>query len=332
VSTAFGVQLHGTFPMDRYPAIAREVERHPFSELTVHDVVWWRPVWPILTLVAAATERVHVGPDVTHPYLRHPADTAANLAALDELSGGRAVLGLGAGSMLEPLGVERVRPVVAVRECGELVQRLLRGDREPYEGEVFQVAAEARFHWRPPREQVPMFVGAYGPRMVDSVPRWADELRPPGIWAPEFFLDLKRRAERAAHEAGRGDRFRVGCDVWLALDDDRAAARALGRRLLAQFLAWPPLRTMTDFFETDPAELARVRARWQAGDAEGAAEAISDRTLDTFVAAGDARDVVRGLGRLVDAGAATITFSGRLGPDPVKAIRTLGTRVLPELA
>jgi alkanesulfonate monooxygenase SsuD/methylene tetrahydromethanopterin reductase-like flavin-dependent oxidoreductase (luciferase family) len=55
--------------------LARAVERLPVQELTVHDVVWWRPVWPILTLVAANTERVRLGPDVTHPYLRHPVET-----------------------------------------------------------------------------------------------------------------------------------------------------------------------------------------------------------------------------------------------------------------
>ena len=42
--TDFGVQLHGTFPMGRYPELARAVESYPFHELTVHDIVWWRPV------------------------------------------------------------------------------------------------------------------------------------------------------------------------------------------------------------------------------------------------------------------------------------------------
>src|SRR5437764_3766782 len=117
--------------MWEYPALARAVESHgAFSELTVHDVVWWRPVWPILTLIAEHTERVLVGPDVTHPYLRHPAETAACVAALDELSGGRAILGVGAGSMLERIGVEGARPLVAVRELVELTQRFLSRGRD----------------------------------------------------------------------------------------------------------------------------------------------------------------------------------------------------------
>ena len=328
--TAFGVQLHGTFPMQRYPALARAVEAQPLlHELTVHDIVWWRPVWPILTLIAAATERVLVGPDVTHPYLRHPADTAANVAALDELSGGRAVLGLGSGSMLAPLGIAADRPLTAVRECAELVQRLLARDRTPYEGRVFRAEEQAEFFWEPLRPRVPVFVGAFAPRMVESAAAWADELRPPGVWETGFFADLKRRAERAAAAAGNTG-FRVGCDVWLSLHDDRATARALGRRILAPFLAH--VKPMSDFYEIDQAELAAVAAGVAAGRVAEAAEHVSDRTLDTFVAAGDAADVAAGLARLVDAGAATITFSGRLGPDPLRALELLGTQVLPEFA
>lgn len=323
--TDFGIQLHGTFPMRRYPALARTIESYPFQELTVHDIVWWRPVWPILTLIAEHTERVLVGPDVTHPYLRHPADTAACIAALDELSGGRAILGLGAGSMLEPLGIDAERPVVAVREAAELTWRLLANGREPYGGELFRASPEAAFRWKPPRQRVLTFVGAYAPRMVAEAPKWADELRPPGVWAPGFFAEVKRRALQVA---GRRD-FRVGCDVWISLGDDRDEARALGRRILAQFLPLRVFAPQVAFFEIDPAEVSSVREDMARGDVAAAASRISDRTLDTFVACGSVGDIVTGLERLLEAGPATVTFSGRLGPDPERAIELLGREVLP---
>jgi 5,10-methylenetetrahydromethanopterin reductase len=300
-------------------------------ELTVPDIVWWRPVWPILTLLAASTERILVGPDVTHPYLRHPVDTATNVAGLDELSGGRAILGLGAGSMLAPLGIEVTRPLDAVRECAELVGQVLRRGRAPYDGRVFSVSEEAQLLWEPPRPSVPIFVGAFGPRMVEAAAAWADELRPPAIWAPAFFRDLKRRAEAAAATAGN-DGFRVGCDVWLSLADDREEARELGRRMLAQFVAAPHMQVMHEFHGLDPGEVADVTRRFRAGDLDGAAAAISDRPLDTYVAAGDPAGVARGLARLLDEGApASVTFSGRMGPDPVRALELLGSRVLPEV-
>jgi 5,10-methylenetetrahydromethanopterin reductase len=328
--TEFAIQLHGTFPMTRYQGLARAIERYQFTELTVHDIVWWRPVWPILTLVAEATERLLVGPDVTNPYLRHPVDTAANVAALDELSGGRAILGLGAGSMLRPLGIESPRPIAAVRECAALVSQLLAGEA-PFRGEVFATSEQARFLWEPIRASVPIFVGAIGPRMTRAVARWADELRPPAIWAPDFFAELKPQVERAALEAGNSA-FRLGCDVWISIGDDRAQARALGRQMLTRFLPLHELAPMRAFHAIDPDEVAEVASLLAANEPDGAAAAISDRTLDTFVAAGEVGDVVSGLRRLLAHSPATVTFSGRLGPDPERAIELLGSRVVPEFS
>jgi len=175
--TRFAVQLHGTFPMDRYPALARAVEQRPFSELTVHDVVWWRPAWPILTLIGACTERVLVGPDVTHPLLVHPIVTAANLAALDELTDGRAVLGVGRGSLLERLGIEPAKPAQVAGLVRE-VRGYLAGS----------------FNWKQRRSTVEVFVGAFGPQMLElACAGWADEVRPPGIWDVRFLEDVRVR-------------------------------------------------------------------------------------------------------------------------------------------
>lgn len=284
--TRFAIQLHGTFPMRDYPDLARAVERHPFAELTVHDVVWWRPVWPILTLIGAATERVRVGPDVTHPLLVHPVVTAASIAALDELTGGRAVLGVGRGSLMERLGIPPAPP--------EAVRRLV---------EEVQGHLASSFSWQPPRPGVPVFVGTFGPRMLElACAGWADEARPPGTWDTRFFDDVKRRV------AGR---VTLGCEVWTVLDRDRQRARDLGREVLARFL--PHMGAMTDFYGVDPHE-----------------RPISDRTLDLFVAAGTPADVARGLEGLVAAGPATITFSGRMGHDPRWSIHELGTIITGE--
>jgi len=304
----FGIQLHGSFPMQLYPELAREVERHPFEELTVHDVVWWRPVWQILALVGQATERVLVGPDVTHPYLMHPVAIAQNLAGLDELTGGRAVLGIGRGSLLEPLHIKRSDAAERVRETVEIVGRLLAGERTEFRGRHYTIEAPAALLWAPPRPEIPTFVGAFGDEMVRSAAAWAGDIRPPGTWDTRHFARLKEIAERAAAQAGR--QVSVGCEVWTVVGDDRAAARLLGRQVLSRYLG--SMKAMTDFYEVDAAEIA------------GGAEAISDRTLDLFVAAGAPGDIGEGVERLRAAGAETVTFSGRLGDDPRRSIRSLG--------
>ncbi|HEY8642152.1 MAG TPA: LLM class flavin-dependent oxidoreductase [Candidatus Dormibacteraeota bacterium] len=279
------MQLHGSFPMWEYPALARAVESHAvFTELTVHDVVWWRPVWPILTLVAEHTDRVLVGPDVTHPYLVHPAVTAQNVAALDELSRSRAVLGVGRGSFLEPLGIRREQSIGRVKGMVEEVQQLLAGTHPA-----------AALNWKAPRPRVPVFLGTFGERMVAAAAGgWCDEVRPPGTWDTRYLEHLRSRVPAGVE---------LGCDVWVSLDPDRERARDLARAQLARFL--PQMKAITDFYGVDPAA------------------PVSDDVLDLFFAAGDRADVERGLQRLLEARPATVIFSGRLGPDPARAIAWL---------
>jgi 5,10-methylenetetrahydromethanopterin reductase len=236
---------------------------------------------------------------------------AQNLAGLDELTGGRAVLGIGRGSLLEPLHIRRREAAERVRETVEIVRRLLAGERTEFRGRHYQIDAPAALLWAPPRPEVPVFVGAFGDEMVRAAAAWCGDIRPPGTWDVRYFERLKGVAQRAAAEAGRN--LSVGCEVWTVVGEDRAAARLLARQVLARYLG--SMKAMTDFYQVDPAQI------------EAGAEAISERTLDLFVAAGTIDEIADGVERLRAAGAETVTFSGRLGEDPRRAIKSLGELV-----
>src|SRR5262245_14773404 len=81
-----------------------------------------------LTACALATSRIKLGPAVTDPYSRHPALTAMAIGSLDDVSGGRAVLGFGAGSMgFENLGFTNHRPAATIRDAIAIVRQLWAG-------------------------------------------------------------------------------------------------------------------------------------------------------------------------------------------------------------
>ncbi len=83
----------------------------------------------MLFTIAGHTRRLQLGPVTTQPFFVHPALTAANLACLDELSGGRALIGLSRGFpfYLDMLSLKPKRPVTALKEAVEVIDRLLRG-------------------------------------------------------------------------------------------------------------------------------------------------------------------------------------------------------------
>lgn len=317
----FALQLHATLEPDAYGPLARRAEELGFEDVTVHDLPMRRPVWPLLCDVARATERVAVGPNVTHPFLSHPAVTAAAVAHLDEISDGRAVLGIGRGSLYGLLGLDPERQLTAVEEAVHVIRMLVRGDAEPWEGEVFALGEGAGLRFGEPRD-IPVYLGTFGPKGAELAGRIADGVRAAAQWDPSWMLKVREWARAGAEQAGRDpDELRLVPENWTYLAEDRERARREAKRLLATFL--PHLGPMLDFYGIDPDEVAAAHAASVAGD-QDAADRISDPTLDRFMAAGDVGDLRAGLDALADAGFDEVSFSGVMGPDPAWTLERLG--------
>jgi 5,10-methylenetetrahydromethanopterin reductase len=148
---------------------ARLVEVAKLAEATGYDHFWladerfFREVYGSLTLVAHHTSRIMVGTCVTDPYSRHPALTAMAIATLDEIAGGRAALGLGAGiSGFAELGVKREKPARAIREAVTVIRHLLAGERVDVQGAVVRFDA-GRLDFTPARANIPIYVASNGP-------------------------------------------------------------------------------------------------------------------------------------------------------------------------
>ncbi|WP_158882074.1 LLM class flavin-dependent oxidoreductase [Amycolatopsis anabasis] len=318
------LQLHGNLPIDAYPALAARAEELGFEDVTLHDVLMRRPVWPVLCDIARATSRVQVGPNVTHPYLTHPAQIAANLAHLDELSGGRAVLGIGRGSMYDLVGQANPATLAGVREAIDVIRALVGGQGGPYPGEVFRLEPVARLRFGTGRE-VPVYLGAHGPKGARLAGAHCAGLRLAAQWEPSYAVMLREHFLAGAKDAGRphGEADFV-VENWTFVHPDRELARRGARKVLATFL--PHLGPLLSFHQVPEAEVEAARAAVYRGETGRLAE-ISDRTLDLFMAAGDLGDLVSGLDRLAGAGFEAVSFSGELGPDTALALDLIGEAI-----
>lgn len=164
----FGIFMrpgHYTWPHTQ--ALLRAAEAAGFRYAWFGDShLIWQEVSPYLALAAMQSETLRVGPLVTNPVTRHPTVVASMMATLSELSNGRAVLGLGRGdSAVRTLGLTPM-PVVAFRTASRQVRALCRGDTVDLHG------TPVHFPWL--RRPVPLFMAAYGPRMLRLAGELAD--------------------------------------------------------------------------------------------------------------------------------------------------------------
>jgi alkanesulfonate monooxygenase SsuD/methylene tetrahydromethanopterin reductase-like flavin-dependent oxidoreductase (luciferase family) len=176
-----GVQLPEVEREVRWPellAMARAAEECGFDSIWVGDHMLYRgdgrpergpwDAWTLLAALAASTERVRLGPLVASTAFHPPGLIARMAATIDELSGGRFVLGLGAGwneTEFRSFGIPFDRLVSRFEESFEIIRRLIAGERVSFEGR-FQRVDDAVLMPRPARP-VPMMVGTSGPRMLE---------------------------------------------------------------------------------------------------------------------------------------------------------------------
>ncbi|MEA2482927.1 MAG: hypothetical protein QOC55_874 [Thermoleophilaceae bacterium] len=163
--------------------------------------------WTLLSALAAVTERVRLGPLVTCAGFRPPAVLAKMAATVDEVSGGRLVLGIGAGwneREFAAFGIPYDHRVGRFEEAFAIVRGLLAGERVTFHGS-FHSVEDAVLLPRPAR-QVPLMIGSNGPRMLAAALPHASAWN---TWYVDYgntaegFATLNARISEAAERAGR---------------------------------------------------------------------------------------------------------------------------------
>ena len=169
-----GVLLMGDLSAKDLASLARRLEDWGYDYIWLADERFFREVYSSLTLCALNTKNIQLGVCVTDPYSRHPALTAMAISTLDEISEGRAVLGIGAGvSGFGELGINRARPALAMREMVGLIRKLMTGERVDFQGRTVQFNHGA-LNFTPIRADLPIYVASNGPRGLQVAGELAD--------------------------------------------------------------------------------------------------------------------------------------------------------------
>jgi 5,10-methylenetetrahydromethanopterin reductase len=312
-----------------YEALAMLVDGYGFDVVSVYNDLLYQPALGPLLLMARYLTRTRIGPAVLNPYTVHPLELAGQAALLDMVSQGHAYLGLGRGAWLDALGLETRRPVDTLREAVLLVRHVLARRPEPFDGEIFTLAAGLTLRYRPLRSRVPIMIGTWGPRTARLAGEVADEIKIGGTANAAMAGHLRPFVEAGLARAGRRPGSVGIClGAVTVVDEDRETARALARREVALYL---PVVAPLDPSVTDREWLDRITSAAGRGDYDAVARDISDEVLDRFAFAGDPSDVVRQVEAVAEGGATRVEFGTPHGVDPVRGIKLIGERVLPAL-
>jgi probable F420-dependent oxidoreductase len=198
-------------------SMARAAEEVGFDSVWVGDHLLYRgdgrpergpwDAWVVLSAIAAATERVRLGPLVACTAFHPPGILARMAASVDEVSGGRLVLGIGAGwneTEFRAFGLPFDRRVARFAESFDVIRRLLDGERVTFDGRFAHV--EDALLLPPPRRRIPLMVGSTGERMltvalpvVDAWNTWFDLYGN----TPVGFRNESARVDAIAERVGR---------------------------------------------------------------------------------------------------------------------------------
>ena len=304
-----------------YAPLARMAEEAGFDVVTTFNDLWFQPALPALLEIAAATTRVRVGPSCLNPFTVHPVEIAGQTAVLDASSNGRAFLGLARGTWLEPLGLDQSDPVTAIRETWEIVRRLLAADDSGFTGHRFSLPQGQRLRFPILRDDVPLLVGTWAPRLAAFAGEEAQELKVGGSANPDVVAVLRERI--ANPDVG------IVLGAVTVVDDDGARARRLARREVAMYLA--VVAELDPTVQVDPELIARVREHVDADDHDAAASLIPDDLLDRFSFAGTPDEVAEHAEAVFAAGARRVDFGTPHGAPELQGVELLCSGVLPRL-
>jgi 5,10-methylenetetrahydromethanopterin reductase len=313
-----GIELTPESPVREVASLAAAAEDADFDAVFASCHYNNRDPFVALDRVAAATDDVMLGPGVANPYDTHPVKLASQVGTVDEVSDGRAVLGLGAGdaSTLRNLGVERDRPLRRVLETMKVAQDLWDGERVEHDGTF--VAADAGLNYDV--GEVPVYVGAQGPHMLRMAGKHADGV----LVNASHERDLSWAADRVAE--GETDRVvdgevDVAAFASVSIAEDAAAALAAARPPVA-FITAGAAPPVLERHGIDADRASDIGAAIEAGEFSAAFEQVTERMLDAFCIAGDPDDVADQLAA-VDDHVDSVVAASPLGPDRSDAVALL---------
>ena len=324
-----GLQLGYDDPV-LWTALAEEAERCGFHSVWTSEAYGSDAISP-LAWIGSRTTSVRLGTAIAQMPGRSPATTAATVATLDLLSGGRVLLGLGTSGPQVAEGWHGQawgKPLTRTREYVEIVRAILRRDAPlEHHGEHYDIpytgpgatglGKPLRIIVHPPRPDVPIYLAAIGPKNVALAAEIADGWLPI-FFSPERFAEthLPMLEEGFARRDGRPEGWDLAAHVPVVVTDDVAAGRDFLKPLLALYVGGMGAKGQN--FYTRLAQrygyadaAAEIQDLYLEGKKNEAIAAVPDGLVDEVALVGDRARIGDRLAAFRDCGVGTLILQAR---------------------
>lgn len=294
-------------PMSAIPRLALLAEERGFGCAWAGEANNKDPT-VMLAAIAAVTSRIQIGSAVYHILGRTPVTLALQAVGLDELSGGRFLLGLGASNPTigKWHGAALDHPLRRAREYLQIVERAMRGEKLRYEGRYYS-SDGFKLAFKPTGRRIPIYLAAFGPKMSRLAGRATDGVLI-NMANPEEIRRIAREVAAGAREAGKDPAtLEIVCKVRCSVSEAYAPARAALSRVITFYALadyYRELLTRMGFGE----EVEAMGEAWRRSGFEAARALVSDRLFEgvPVIAARSVAEVRERLEPYVEAGVTRI--------------------------
>ncbi len=306
----------------------KHAERNGFKYAWITDHYNNRNVYATLALAAANTSEIRLGPGVTNPFLVYPPVTASAVATIDEISNGRAVMGIGAGDKgtLDQLGVEWKNPLTAVREVVEICRLLWKGETVKYDGSMFKIK-NARLSYKPAGE-IPVYIGAQGPKMLALAAELGD-----GVLInasnPKDIEPAVKIIKETLDKVGKKE-FDIVAYTSFSVSEDREEAKKMATYVVA-FIAAATPSVVLERHGIPESDVQQIREFIGTGKIGKAAKSVTEQMLEAFSIYGTPSECAEKMAELVKIGVTQLVIGSPIAADKMKAIELVGKEILPTL-
>ena len=302
---SIGINWQGQFDIDNVIEQAVVADQAGVDSCFVAEA-WGRDAFTILAVLARETKNIKLGTSIVNIYSRSAAALAQHFATLDELSGGRMIIGLGTSGyrVIEHFhGVPFKLPLTRTREYVQIINAIMRQEPLKHDGKIFKLDRGFTMRFEPVRDHIPIWIASITPKSIKQTAEIADG------WFPIFFPKAQWKSQVGtfydhARAAGRNlDDIEVRNPSGVSVTDKPERARMATAAGAAFYIA-----RMGDFYYEHfvrmgyADEANAVRAAWREGGSTAGVEAVPDALVDGLGVAGSVEECVEWMEDAQDAG------------------------------